>query len=188
MHGRGGGAQRLAAPGLGLDRARRAAWRGLAATAMAIALPWLAGCATLVHPDAVRVNVVGVEPLPGEGMELRFAVKLRVQNPNDIAVDYDGVAVDLALDGKNVATGVSDAKGTVPRFGETVVVVPVSISAFAALRQALAFTGGARRDEIPYTVSGKLAGSLFGSVRFSHSGTLALPQSRGPTPAPPAGG
>ena len=177
MHGRSDGAEPVAAAGLGLSRVRRrAAWRGLAALAVALALPWLAGCSTLTQPDKVRVNVVGVEPLPGEGMELRFAVKLRVQNPNDIAVDYDGVAVDLELDGKNLATGVSDAKGTVPRFGETVVVVPVSISAFAALRQALAFAGGSRRDEIPYTVNGKLAGNLFGTVRFSHAGTLKMPQ------------
>jgi LEA14-like dessication related protein len=162
--------------------------RWLAALLGLATLLWLAGCATLTQPDALRVNVVGVEPLPGQGMELRFAVKLRVQNPNDLGVDYDGVAVDLELNGKNLATGVSDAKGSVPRFGETVIVVPVSISAFAALRQVLGYADASQRGEIPYTVSGKLAGSLFGSVRFSHSGTLKLPQSGGGTAARPAEG
>ena len=38
-----------------------------------------------------------------------------------------------------------------------------------------------------YTVSGKLAGSSFGSVRFSRSGTLKLPQSAGGA-APHGGG
>jgi LEA14-like dessication related protein len=150
-------------------------------------LLWLAACATLTQPDALRVNVVGVEPLQGQGMELRFAVKLRVQNPNDLGVDFDGVSVELELNGKNLAAGVSDAKGSVPRFGETVIVVPVSISAFAALRQVLGLTDGTRREEIPYVVSGKLAGSLFGSVRFSHSGTLKLPASSGPAPRPSEG-
>ena len=179
MHGRSDGAQPLVVAGLGLtmahDRPQRELPRRWLAALLGLAtLVWLAGCATV--PDALRVNVVGVEPLQGEGMELRFAVKLRVQNPNDLSVDFDGVAVDLELNGKNLATGVSDAKGTVPRFGETVIVVPVSISAFAALRQVLVFTDGTRRDEVPYVVNGKLAGSLFGSVRFSHSGTLRLPQ------------
>lgn len=169
MHGRSLGAEPVAAARLGLTM------RWLAALLVAGLLPWLAGCAT-IGADALRVNVVGVEPLQGQGMELRFAVKLRVQNPNDLSVDFDGVAVDLELNGKNLATGVSDAKGSVPRFGETVIVVPVSISAFAALRQVLAFTDGTKREEIPYVVSGKLAGSAFGSVRFSQSGTMRMPQ------------
>lgn len=169
MHGRSLGAQPVAAARVGLTM------RWLAALLAACLLPWLSGCATL-GADALRVNVVGVEPLQGAGMELRFAVTLRVQNPNDASVDFDGVAVDLELNGRNLATGVSDARGTVPRFGETLIVVPVTISAFAALRQVLAFTDGTRREEIPYVVSGKLAGSAFGSVRFSQAGSLRMPQ------------
>ena len=172
MHGRSDGAQPMAAARVGLSAATR--WLA-ALLAACLLLPWLAGCAT-IGADALRVNVVGVEPLQGEGMELRFAVKLRVQNPNDASVDFDGVAVDLELNGRSLATGVSDARGSVPRFGETVIVVPVSISAFAALRQVLAFTDGTKRDEIPYVVSGKLAGAGFGSVRFSQSGTMRMPQ------------
>ncbi|MBP8175788.1 MAG: Water stress and hypersensitive response domain-containing protein, partial [Sphaerotilus sp.] len=42
----------------------------------------LAGCASLAYREPVRINVVGLEPIPGEGMEMRFKVKLRVQNPN----------------------------------------------------------------------------------------------------------
>lgn len=154
------------------DAARRrfGARLGIAAGALL-----LAGCATL--GDALRVNVVGVEPLQGEGLELRFAVKLRVQNPNEASVDFDGVAVDLDLDGKNVATGVSDQRGSVPRFGETLITLPVTVSAFSVARLLLGLTDAQSRGEVPYTVSGKLAGGGFGSVRFSRSGTLKLPQS-----------
>ncbi len=150
--------------------------RVLLAWLLATAMLALAGCETFTRPDALRVNVVGVEPLAGEGLELRFIVKLRVQNPNDTPVDFDGVAVDLDLNGKNLASGVSDQKGTVPRFGETLLSVPVSVSAFAVVRQAIGLTDVQARGELPYAVSGKLAGGMFGSVRFSHSGTLRLPQ------------
>ncbi len=136
----------------------------------------LAGCETMATRDALRVSVVGVDPLQGEGLELRFVVKLRVQNPNDASVDFDGVALDLELNGKNLASGVSDQKGTVPRYGETVISVPVSVSAFAAVRQAMGLSDVAARGELPYVVRGKLAGGTFGSVRFSDSGTLKLPQ------------
>lgn len=153
------------------------AWMG-ARLGIAICALLLAGCATM--GDALRVNVVGVEPLQGEGLELRFAVRLRVQNPNETSIAFDGVAVDLDLDGKNVASGVSDQQGSVPRFGEALITVPVTVSAFSVARLLVGLTDAQSRGEVPYAVSGKLAGSGFGSVRFSRSGTLKLPQS---TPA-----
>jgi hypothetical protein len=135
----------------------------------------LGGCAGLPGHDPVRINVVGIEPLAGEGMEMRFTLKLRVQNPNEGAIDYDGVALELELNGQPFAAGVSDARGSVPRFGETVLSVPVTVSATAALRQALGLIGGAPLERVPYALRGKLAGGLIGSVRFTDAGTLSLP-------------
>ena len=54
-----------------------------------------AGCAGMQRQDPLQVTVAGIESLPGEGMELRMLVKLRVQNPNDAPLDYDGVYVKL---------------------------------------------------------------------------------------------
>src|SRR4051812_27529634 len=78
-----------------------------------------AGCASMKPRDPLQVTVAGIEPLQGQGMEMRLSVKLRVQNPNDLPVDYNGVAVQMNVQGKTFATGVIDAAGTVPRFGET---------------------------------------------------------------------
>jgi LEA14-like dessication related protein len=136
--------------------------------------------------DAPRVNVVGLDPLPSEGLELRFAVKLRVQNPNESPIDYDGVALDLEVNGKPLASGVSDAKGTVPRFGETVVSVPVTMTAMAALRQALGVMQGEPIEEVPYRLRGKLAGGMFGSLRFSSEGALNWPKATKPAPVAPS--
>ena len=71
----------------------------------------LVGCAGMPAGDPLQVTVAGVEPLQGEGMELRMMVKLRVQNPNDAQVDYDGAYVRLTVQDKTSATGVSDARG-----------------------------------------------------------------------------
>nr|WP_306441020.1 LEA type 2 family protein [Methyloversatilis sp. XJ19-13] len=135
----------------------------------------LTGCAGLAARDPVRVNLVGVEPLQGEGFELRFAVKLRVQNPNDSVIDYDGLALELDVNNRSFATGVSDARGSVPRFGETVISVPVTVSALSALRQALGMTEGSTLENLPFALRGKLAGGTFGTVRFSEEGRLSLP-------------
>ncbi|WP_411969193.1 LEA type 2 family protein [Paucibacter sp. B2R-40] len=137
---------------------------------------FLSACATLASRDALNVTVAGVEPMQGEGLELRFLVKLRVQNPNDASVEFNGVALELELNGKTLASGVNDQAGTVPRFGETLLEVPLTVSAFAAVRQAMGLSGAADRGEMPYVLSGKLAGGLFGTVRFKSSGTLKLPK------------
>jgi len=143
------------------------------------ALLALSGCAGLSTRDPVRVNLVGLEPLLGEGFELRFALKLRVQNPNDHPIDYDGLALQLDVNDRTFATGVSDVRGSVPRFGEAVVSVPVTVSALSAFRQALELGSSADLDRLPYTLSGKLGGGPFGVQRFSERGTLSLPAATG---------
>jgi len=139
----------------------------------------LAGCASLAQRDPVRVSVVGIEPMAGQVMEARFAVKLRVQNPNEAVIDFDGVALELELNGKPFATGVSDYKGnykgSVPRFGETVVTVPASVSALTVMRQALGMIDGNAAAELPYVLRGRFGGGVLGGMRFSESGMLRLP-------------
>ncbi|HAB63933.1 MAG TPA: water stress/hypersensitive response domain-containing protein [Pseudomonas sp.] len=142
----------------------------------------LTACAAFFDHDPLNVQVAGIQPLSGEGLELRMAVKLRVQNPNDRPLDYDGVALELEINGRNLASGVSDASGTIPRFGETVLSVPMTISAFSAARQALGLAEHIGMDEVPYVLRGKLAGGrTFGTQRFIEKGTLNL---EGALPSP----
>jgi len=134
-----------------------------------------AGCASLQGRDPIQVIVAGVEPLQGEGLELRMLVKLRIQNPNDLPLDFNGVSVELDVQGKRFATGVSDAAGSVPRFGEAIVDVPVSISVFRIARQAIGVMTNEYRGKLAYEMTGKLAGPAFNSVRFQSEGELTLP-------------
>lgn len=142
---------------------------------LALSALLLGACASLQRPEPVEVILVGVEPLPGEGLELRMQVKLRVQNPNDLPLDYNGVSVQLDLQGKRFATGVSDAAGSVPRFGETIVEVPVSISVLRIARQAIGVMSNEFRGKLAYDLTGTLAGPAIGSVRFKSKGELTLP-------------
>ena len=143
----------------------------------------LAGCASLGGADPLRVTLAGVESLPGQGMEVRMAVKLRVQNPNDAPVSFDGVSVTLELRGMDFASGVSDASGTVPRFGETVLSVPVTVSAFAVARQVISLASG-DNPKIEFVASGKLSDGSFGGARFESKGSFDLPAGFPGTAAP----
>lgn len=133
------------------------------------------GCASLQRREPVEVIMVGVEPLQGEGLELRMLVKLRIQNPNDLPLDFNGVSVEMDVQGKRFATGVSDAGGSVPRFGETIVDVPVSISVFRIARQAMGVMTNEYRGKLAYEMTGKLAGPAFNSVHFKSNGEFTLP-------------
>lgn len=54
--------------------------------------------------------------------------------------------------------------------------MPVSITAFAMLRQAYGLSRLESLQGMPYVLRGKLAGGAMGTVRFSDSGTLDLPK------------
>ncbi|MHC8305587.1 LEA/WHy family protein [Pseudomonas sp. PB3P13] len=135
----------------------------------------LNACSLLPQRDPLNINVVGLEPMQGQGMEVRFAVKIRVQNPNDTTIDYSGVALDLEVNGQPLASGVSDQSGSIARFSETVLTVPVSVSAFSIFRQTLGLSQTQTLDNLPYVLRGKLAGGLFGTMRFVDTGKLSLP-------------
>jgi LEA14-like dessication related protein len=139
---------------------------------------WVAGCAGLAGQEALRVTLAGLESLPGQGMEVRMAVKLRLQNPNDTPVNFNGAALTLEVRGMDFASGVSDVVGTVPRFGETVITVPVTVPAFAMARQVISLAGG-NNARLDFVARGKLADGSFGGARFESSGSFDLPAGLG---------
>lgn len=137
--------------------------------AFALAVLSLCSCTMLAGRDPLQVAVAGIEPLQGEGLELRFLVKLRVQNPNGTPVDYDGAYVKLEVQDRTFATGVSDTGGTLTGFGEALVEVPVTASVLRIARQIIGMQGDAPVDQIRYKMSGKL-----GMHRFSADGEFSV--------------
>ncbi|MFJ2523661.1 LEA type 2 family protein [Pseudomonas capeferrum] len=139
----------------------------------------LSACALFQARDPLNISVIGIEPLPGQELELRMAVKIRVQNPNETPIDYNGIALDLQVNGQPLAAGVSDQQGHIGRFDEAVIVVPVSVTAFSFLRQAYGLGQRNSLQGLPYVLRGKLAGGWLGKVRFTDEGTLDLPKAAG---------
>jgi LEA14-like dessication related protein len=157
----------------------------LAALATSVTL-LVAACAGMPGHEPVQVTVADIDSLPSEGMEVRMLVKLRVQNPNDAPIEYDGVYLKFEVQGNAFATGVSDERGTIPRFGESIVSVPVTAS---ALRIALQTLGMIANNQLPekihYRMDGKLNGPMFGSTSFQSQGELRLPANSAPIPSTP---
>jgi hypothetical protein len=157
-----------------MTMSRRQWVKGLMSTASAL---MLAGCAGLPGSEAPRVTIVGLERLTGEGFEIRFSVKLRIQNSNATDLVYDGVVLDLDVNGRPLASGVSDAKGTIPRYGNELISVPVSVSAIGVIRQLMGVAAEpASMAELPYVARGRLGGGWHSGMRFSAEGVLKLLQ------------
>jgi LEA14-like dessication related protein len=146
--------------------------------ACALAMSLLGACVGMPGVgDPLQVTVADVESLPSEGLEMRMLVRLRVQNPNDAPVEYDGVYLSLAVLDQTIATGVSDERGTIPRYGESLVSVPVTASTLRVALHTLGLIGSGKPiDKVTYRLEGKLGGPLFAAARFQSQGELALPQ------------
>ena len=141
----------------------------------------LGGCASMQGREPIQVTVADVESLPSQGLEFRMMVKLRIQNPNDASLEYRGVYVQLDVQDKTFATGVSDDPGSIRPFSEALVNVPVTVSFLRLAGNALSMLDGRPVERVRYKLRGKLSGPLFGSTTFESQGDFALP---GATPPP----
>jgi hypothetical protein len=106
-----------------------------------------------------------------------------VQNPNDEPLVYNGAYLKLEVLEKTFATGVSDEAGSVPRFGEAVISVPVTVSALRMARYAMGMLDGKPIDKVSYELSGKLNQSAFSVARFQAAGEIDLKGATAPAAA-----
>lgn len=134
----------------------------------------LSACAVWAIREPLNVTIADITPLDVNLLEQRYAVKVRLLNPNDAEIAFDGVAFELEINGKPFAKGVSDRGGTVPRFGEAVIDMQVVSGLQNVLRQIAELQKGDRAG-FTYRVKGRLHTSGGLSVPFDTKGEFALP-------------
>lgn len=154
--------------------------RHFLAAAGATALAALAGCATHVGGEPPSVTVADLQLVEATLFEQKFALKLRVLNPNDWDIPIDGLSFTLELNGKDFARGVSNKPVVVPRFGEAVIDATAVVGIGGVLRQLndLMENGTASAR---YRLHGRLHGGGIGGIPFESSGELKLPEPAGGT-------
>lgn len=153
---------------------------------LAAALAVLAGC-TPVRADATapRVSVAGLRVVQMGVLEQRYALLLRIQNPNDFALPITGMEYTLALNGRPFAQGVSDRAVTVPAYGSEAVEVEVTSNLGQVVEQLNDLSKG--KGGLRYRISGhlKLAGRA-APLPFDYRAEL-LPRSSPATTTRPTG-
>lgn len=126
---------------------------------LALLLLWLllpAGCATLRgYKEPPRVTLVSIRPLDMTLLEQRYALQLRILNPNDVALPLQGMDYRIEINGSEFAYGVSRQSVTVPAHGEAMLDVTVSSTLLDVLRQVQG-AGRSTPPALTYRISGAL--------------------------------
>ena len=137
-------------------------------------LALLAGCAGMPgQMEPLNVTLSDVRPLQVGLLEQEYAMKLRVQNPNNREIALQGVSFNVELNGKSFAKGVSPQSATVPAFGDVILDVKAVSSLGGLLDQVNSMRQGAP-EKITYRLQGRLASSTGSSLPFDSTGALDL--------------
>ena len=134
----------------------------------------LAGCAGLGDSTLPpQVTLINLRPLQASGFEQRFEIDLRILNPNDFDLAFDGFTFGLDVNDSKIASGVSNQALTVPRLGEAEITVIASTSLLELFKQ---FLSVARKGTLDYRIYGLayLAHPATRRLAYESSGKLEI--------------
>jgi LEA14-like dessication related protein len=138
-----------------------------------LATLFLGACATMSpYRESPRVSLVSIQPQEMKLLEQRFALQLRILNPNDVAIPVEGLSYSIEINDREFAYGVSQQAVEIPAFGEALLDVAV-VSNLLNVMQQLQAMSGETRNSLDYRLTGKLglANSPV-SLPFDYSGEL----------------
>lgn len=138
----------------------------------------LGACATLsTYKEAPRVSLVAIQPKEMGMLEQRFALQLRILNPNDVAIPVEGLSYAIEINDREFAYGVSRQAVEIPAFGEALLDVEVVSNLLNVVQQLQALHGEAS-DSIAYRLTGKISlDNTPASLPFDYRGELTyLPE------------
>jgi LEA14-like dessication related protein len=134
------------------------------------------GCAALDSGlERPRVNIANVTPKEIKPFEQVFDLELRIQNRNDSELVINGLILDLEINDKPFATGISNQTLTLSRLSSDVIHAQATTSTWDMLRQIVEAqrTGFAR---VKYRLRGKIfAGSPNVKLPFDETGEIEIP-------------
>ncbi|MGB5201929.1 MAG: LEA type 2 family protein [Sedimenticolaceae bacterium] len=126
--------------------------------------------------DPVRVTVSDIRVIEATLLEQLYQVTLRVQNREERALEIRGGSFDLAINGVDFGSGVTDQGVTVSAYSDAKLDVRMVSTAFGMLRLIRGLQ--ARTGEpLRYEISGRLSvGGHLGGVSFSDAGEFSMAQ------------
>lgn len=134
----------------------------------------IAGCTQLGGIKQIpHITLADIELVELGFLEQQFILKLRIQNPNDVALHINGMTFNVELNGTVFAKGLSDKVVNVPRMSEKVMEVKAT-STLGMVWKQLGEMQKSGRDKIDYRLSGRIFLEGLGSVPFEQKGDVSM--------------
>ena len=131
----------------------------------------LNGCAALQSAiETPHVTLNNLQVVDMTLLEQRYAVTLRVQNPNPIPLPITGMNFQLDINDAELGRGVTNEAVTVPAYGETLVEVKLVSNLMRIFNQIRGMESG-KAQSLRYRLSGGLSiSSRMGKLPFEYLG------------------
>lgn len=133
----------------------------------------LGGCAALRPTlEAPYVSLTDLRILDATLFEQRYALEIRVQNPNPVSLPIDGMDFRLDLNDVELGRGVSDKAITVPAYGEAAFEINL-VSNFARIIDQIRALESGKGQSLRYRLTGGFnITNRLGKLPFDYRGEI----------------
>ena len=103
-----------------------------------------------------------------------FSIEMRVFNTNDTLMEIKGLNCDLELNGKRLATGVTNVKINIPSYDTAIIPITLYSSVLDVVKVLRSL---AKTEKLEYTLTGRLRlgkGAMPSTIPFKSTGELPL--------------
>jgi LEA14-like dessication related protein len=140
----------------------------------------LSGCAAMQPGyEAPTVTVSSFRALPAQGGTPGFEIGLKVVNPNRAALDLEGVAYTVRLEGREVLKGVANDLPVIDGYGSGDILLEATPNLFESIRLIRDLIA-TPRESFDYELEAKLdPGGFRPPVRIRDTGNISLGPSSG---------
>jgi LEA14-like dessication related protein len=147
----------------------------LAIALLAGSIGGIQGCASLqADYDEPVVTVTSFRAVPAEGAALSFEIGLRVVNPNSEALELQGIAYTISLEGHKLITGVGKDLPVLEGYSEETFTLQASASMFQTI-QLVSDLMREPKESLQYDLETKLdVGTFYPAIRVRKSGEISL--------------
>lgn len=134
----------------------------------------LNGCAALQSAiETPHVTLNNIQVLDMTLLEQRYAVTLRLQNPNPIPLPITGMNIQLDINDAELGRGVTNEAVMVPAYGEALVEIKL-VSNLMRIFNQIRELESSKRQSLRYRLSGGLSiSSRMGKLPFEYRGEFS---------------
>jgi LEA14-like dessication related protein len=139
--------------------------------AISLFLAAMCGCVTMQSPNVTLTDLRIVDLTL---FEQSYALKIRIQNPNPVALPISGMHFELDVNNAELGRGVSDQAITVPAYGEAVMEIKV-VSNLARIFDQIRSLQDGKAQDLRYRLTGDIrVANRLGKLPFDYQGQIGL--------------